>query len=291
MKTHDEAIDRAAAHRAILFSALGLAFTGGVELLLALYTGSVALLGDSLHNLADVSTSIVVFVGLRVSKRPPSRTYPYGYERAEDLAGLGIALVIWGSAAFAGWESWQKFVSRAGTAHLRVGMVAAVLGMVGNFAVSKYKAHIARRIQSMTLQADAQHSWLDVMSSLGALIGLFAVALGYRWGDPVAGGFVTLFICQVGWEVTTQIVYHLMDGVEPEHLVAAEAAARSVAGVRSVSVRGRWMGRSLMLEVDGELEASTTLEAARRIGNEVEDVVHAAVKQARRVRWTACGPG
>jgi divalent metal cation (Fe/Co/Zn/Cd) transporter len=73
---HDEQMDRKAAYRAILFSAVGLAITGGIELLLALYTGSVALLGDSLHNLADVSTSLVVFVGFRVSKRPATRTYP-----------------------------------------------------------------------------------------------------------------------------------------------------------------------------------------------------------------------
>src|SRR5882757_5513747 len=94
---HDEQKDRKAAHRAISLSAVGLAITGGVELLLALYTGSVALLGDSLHNLADVSTSLVVFVGFRVSKRPASRTHPYGYEAqarpnvesASRIDGLG----------------------------------------------------------------------------------------------------------------------------------------------------------------------------------------------------------
>jgi cation diffusion facilitator family transporter len=291
MGKHDEAGDRAEAYRAIVLSALGLALTGGVELLLALYTGSVALLGDALHNLADVSTSLVVFVGFHVSKRPPSRSYPYGYERAEDLAGLGIALVIWASAVFAGWESYQKLVSRSGTTHLGVGMLAAVLGMIGNFVVSRYKAHVARRIQSMTLQAEAQHSWLDVISSLGALVGLAAVAFGHRWGDPVAGGFITLFICRVGWEVTSQITHHLMDGVEPEHLAAAEAAAGTVAGVRSATARGRWTGRSLTLELEIELEAGTTLAAVQQIGEQVEGVVHAAVREARRVRWTARGFG
>lgn len=287
MKTHDEVRDRARAHRAILVSALGLALTGSVELFLALYTGSVALLGDSLHNLADVSTSLVLFIGFRISKRPPSPSYPYGYERAEDLAGLGISLVVWASAVFAGWESYRKLVSHAGTAHLRAGMAAAVLGMAGNFAVSKYKAHVASQIQSVTLSAEAQHSWLDVISSFGALVGLVAVAFGYAWGDPVAGAFVTLFICRVGWEVTSQILHHLMDGVEPEHLAAAEAAARSIPGVLSARARGRWMGRSLSLEVDFELVAGTTLEAAQLIGHRVEEVVHAAVEQARRVCWTA----
>jgi cation diffusion facilitator family transporter len=285
MARHDEEKDRKAAYRAILVSAVGLAITGGVELLLALYTGSVALLGDSLHNLADVSTSVVVFVGFRVSKRPATRTYPYGYERAEDLAGLGIALVIWGSAVFAGWESYRKLVSHQGTAHLGVGMLAAVIGMVGNLAVSRYKAHVARRIQSLTLEAEAQHSWLDVISSFGALVGLAGVAFGWRVADPIAGFFVTLFICHVGYEVTSQIVHHLMDGVDADHLSAAETAARTVSGVKSAVARGRWMGRSLMLDIEGEMDAKTTLVHATEIGHQVEDAVHAAVPEARQVRW------
>jgi cation diffusion facilitator family transporter len=282
---HDEAAHRQAANRAVAVSALGLAVTGGIELALALFTGSVALLGDALHNLADVSTSAVVFIGFRVSKRPPSRAYPYGYERAEDLAGLGIALVIWSSAVFAGYESYAKLVSHAGTAHLGVGMCAAVLGMVGNFAVSRYKAHVARRIQSVTMAAEAKHSWLDMISSLGALVGLVGVALGYRWADPLAGCAVTLFICHVGYEVTEQVVHHLMDGVDPEQLSAAEAAVRQLPGVREVRVRGRWMGRSLRLDVEGELHDDISLASASAMARQVEDAVHAAVAEARAVTW------
>jgi len=64
-------------------------------------TGSVGLLGDAIHNLSDVSTSGVVFLGFRLSRRPATERYPYGLERAEDLAGIGIAVVIWASAAIA----------------------------------------------------------------------------------------------------------------------------------------------------------------------------------------------
>ncbi len=282
---HDEAGHRQAANRAVMVSAIGLALTGGTELALALFTGSVALLGDALHNLADVSTSVVVFLGFRVSKRPPSRTYPYGYERAEDLAGLGIALVIWGSAVFSGYESYQKFVSHAGTAHLSVGVLAAVLGILGNFVVARYKAHVAKRIQSVTMAAEAKHSWLDMLSSAGALLGLAGVALGYGWADPVAGCAVTLFICHVGYEVTSQMVHHLMDGVDPEHLAAAEEAVRRLPGIHNVRVRGRWMGRSLIFDVEADLDGDLSLSAATAMAPSVADAVHAAVEETRTVYW------
>src|SRR5215472_6720247 len=106
----DDAGERRQANRAVGVSAAGLAVTGLAELLLAVLTGSVGLLGDAIHNLSDVSTSAVVFFGFRLSRRSPTEKYPYGLERAEDLASIGIAVVIWASAAFAGFESIRKLV-------------------------------------------------------------------------------------------------------------------------------------------------------------------------------------
>jgi cation diffusion facilitator family transporter len=283
---HDEARDRRDANKAVVVSAIGLAVTGGIELAVSVLTGSVALLGDAIHNLSDVSTSAVIFLGFWFSKREPTRTYSYGYERAEDIAGLGVALAIWLSALFAGYQSYHKLVAGTGTTHLGIGMAAAVLGMAGNLVVSRYKKTVARKIHSSTMEAEANHSWLDVVSSLGALIGLIGVALGLRWGDPVAGFAVTFFILHVGYEVTSDIVHHLMDGVEPEHLAAAETAARGIPGISGVSARGRWMGRTLVIDVDGELAPATTLEQAERIGRQVATAIKAADEEVRQVRFT-----
>ncbi len=80
----DDAGERRQANRALSVSSVGLALTGIVELVIALLTGSVALRGDALHNLSDVSTSVAVFVGFRASRKSATDRYTYGYERAED---------------------------------------------------------------------------------------------------------------------------------------------------------------------------------------------------------------
>ena len=94
------------------------------------------LLGDAIHNLSDVSTSAVVFLGFRLSRRPATERYPYGLERAEDLAGIGIAVVIWASAAFAGYESIRKLIDHGPTSHLGVGIAGAAIGILGNQIVA-----------------------------------------------------------------------------------------------------------------------------------------------------------
>jgi cation diffusion facilitator family transporter len=282
----DDADERRQANRAIAVSAIGLGATGLIELLLALVTGSVGLLGDAIHNLSDVSTSAVVFLGFRLSRRPPTDKYPYGLERAEDLAGVGIAVVIWASAIFAGAESIRKLIEHGHTTHLAAGIAGAALGIVGNQVVARYKLRVGRRIKSATLIADARHSWLDALSSAGALAGLVAVALGQPWGDPVAGLAVTLFICHVGYEVTKDVVQRLADSVDPEVITTAEAAAGSVPGVIHAHARARWTGRTLRVEIEGWVDPDLPARDADALGRLVAGEISRRLPEAGSLTWT-----
>jgi cation diffusion facilitator family transporter len=284
-RTRDDAQDRHEANRAVAVSAVGLAVTGLAELLLALVTGSVGLLGDAIHNLSDVSTSAVVFLGFRLSKRPASESYPYGLDRAEDLAGIGIAVVIWASAVFAGVESIRKLIEHGHTTDVGWGITGAVIGIAGNQVVARYKLAVGRRIGSATLVADARHSWLDALSSAGALAGLIAVAVGQPWGDPVAGLAITVFICHVGYEVTSDVVSRLADGVDPEVIHAAEAAAGSVPGVVHAHARARWTGRTLRVEIEGWVDPDLTARDADALGRQVADMIAQQLPEAGSLTW------
>ena len=285
-RLRDDAKDRREANRAVAVSAIGLAATGIIELLLAMVTGSVGLLGDAIHNLSDVSTSVVVFLGFRLSKRLPTERYPYGLERAEDLAGIGIAVVIWASAAFAGYESIRKLIEHGHTSHIAAGIAGAAIGIIGNQVVARYKLAVGKRIGSATLIADARHSWLDALSSAGALVGLIAVALGQPWGDPVAGLVITAFICHIGYEVTSDVVHRLADGIDPEVIRTAEAAAGSVPGVIHAHARARWTGRTLRVEIEGWVDPSMTARQADELGREVADAITRQLPEAGSLTWT-----
>jgi cation diffusion facilitator family transporter len=283
----DDVGERRQANRAVAVSAVGLALTGFIELAIAMVSGSVALLGDALHNLSDVSTSALVFVGFRASRKTPSERYPYGYERAEDLAGIGVALVIWGSALFAGFESVSKLLRHGATAHLGWGIAAAAVGIVGNQLVARYKLAVGRQIRSATMVADAKHSWLDALSSAGAMLGLIGVALGWSWADAIAGLVVTGFIWHVGWEVTADIAHRILDGVAPEIITTAETVATGVPGVEHAHARARWTGRTLHIEVEGFVKPETTLAAADQIGRNVASALARRIPELQSFTWIA----
>ncbi len=197
--------------------------------------------------------------------------------------------MIWASAAFAGYVSVHKLIHHGTTSHLWLGVAAAAVGIVGNQVVARYKLDVGTRIQSNTLVADAKHSWLDAVASAGALLGLVGVASGMWWADGAAGLLVTGFIVHVGWEVTSGVVAHLMDSIDPEILTGAEAAALGVLGVDHVHVRARCpvLGRILLVEVEGFMVGSVPLADAEATGRSVRDAISGALPEVRAVVWSA----
>jgi cation efflux family protein len=127
----DDVGERRQANRAIAMSAVRLALTRLIELAIALVSGSVTLFGDTVHNLSDVSTSALVFFGFRTSRKIASKRHPSGYERAEDLTGIGVALVIWASAIVATVEGITKLLDHGTTADLGWGIAAAAVDIAG----------------------------------------------------------------------------------------------------------------------------------------------------------------
>ena len=107
------------------------------------------------------------------------------------------------------------------------------------------------------------------MSSAGAFAGLIGVLAGAWWADPVAGLAVTAFICHVGWEVSSDVAHHLMDGVDPNIVTTAEAVAATVPGIRHAHAHARWTGRTLRVEVEGWVDPDTSVGAADELGREV----------------------
>ena len=275
---------RAKAMRAILISSAGLTVTSLLELAIALVSGSAALLSDALHNLGDVFTTVGIYFGFRMSRREATTRFPYGYGRSEDLAGVEVVAAIWISAGVAFYQSYEKLVSGSPTTDLALGMAAAVIGIIGNQIVARYKSRVGREINSAPLIVDAKHSLLDSAASAGALVGLVGVALGYPQADPIAGFAIGLLIVHIGIDATREVAVRLMDANDGDVTKVATAAARSVAGVQHVSdVRARWLGRQVEVRLSVLLAPHLRLNEASAICAQVEENVRADLPDTRDV--------
>ena len=256
--------------RAIRISIVGLLLTGAFQMGVVALGGSAALFADALHNLGDVFTTVALWAAFLLSRRAANRRFTYSYHRAEDLMGIVILLIILLSAGLAGWESYQKLSSGNVATHLPLGMLAALVGLVGNEIVAQYKIKVGREINSVGLVADGQHSRVDGLTSLAAFVGLVGVALGVPAADPVAGLVITAAILYVAGAMAVSIVSRLMDGVEPALLARIEELADGAPGVQDVrDVRARWAGRSLFISLVVCVDPELTIREAHAIAEEV----------------------
>jgi cation diffusion facilitator family transporter len=248
----DTAMEASAAGiRALWISLAVLMFTAAIQAVVVGFSGSVALLGDTLHNTADALTAVPLAVAFVLGRRPPTRRYTYGYGRAEDIAGVIIVLLMALSSAAAAWEAASRLANPHPVTNLVAVAVAAVAGFAGNELVAGYRIRVGRRIGSAALVADGLHARTDGFTSLAVLLGVGGVALGWQWADPVVGLVITAAILAVLRQAAREIYRRLMDAVDPALVDRAERTLRGVPGVRDVGeVRLRWIGHQLRAECE-----------------------------------------
>ncbi len=245
---------------AIKWSFAGLMVTALTQVIIVVRSGSVALLADTIHNFGDASTAIPLWIAFRLARRRPTRRFPFGYGRVEDLAGAVIVLTILFSAVVAGYESITRLIHPRPVQYLGAVVAAALLGFIGNEGVALFRIRVGKQIGSAALIADGYHARVDGWTSLAVLIGAAGVWLGYPVADPLVGLGITAAILWIVWDSARSVFTRMLDGVDPQVLDDLAHAAHHVPEVRAVAeVRARWVGHRLHAEVNVAVDPSLTV--------------------------------
>jgi cation diffusion facilitator family transporter len=274
----DAVMEASAEGMRVLWISLGLlGVTAAIQAAVTALSGSVALLGDTLHNAADALTALPLGVAFVLGRRPPTRRYTYGFGRAEDLAGIVIVLTIAASSALAAYEAVNRLIHPRHVSDLLAVAAAALVGFAGNELAAAYRIRTGRRIGSAALVADGLHARADGLTSLAVLLGAGGVALGWDWADPVVGLLITVAILAVLRQAAREIYRRLMDAVDPNLVDHAERILRGTAGVLDVGeVRLRWIGHQIRAECEVIVNPAISAVTAHEITVSAEhDLLHA----------------
>ncbi len=253
---------------AVKWSFIILATTAALQIGVVILSGSVALLADTIHNVADATTAIPLWIAFVLARRKPTSSFTYGYGRVEDLAGIAIVLIILFSALVAGHESVMRFIRPQEIVALGWVAAAGIVGFLGNEAVAIFRIRVGREINSAALIADGYHARTDGLTSLAVVLGAFGVWLGFPLADPAIGLIITLVIFAIVWQSARAVLTRMLDGIDPRLLDDMHHAAGHVAGIEALeAVHARWIGHRLHAELAIRVDNSLTVgEAARVIG-------------------------
>jgi cation diffusion facilitator family transporter len=279
---------------AIKWSFVILAMTAALQVVVVAISGSVALLADTIHNVADATTAIPLWIAFLLARRKPTPTFTYGYGRVEDLAGIIIVLIILFSALVAGYEAIDRLINPQPVTELGWLTAAGIIGFIGNEAVAVFRIRVGREINSAALIADGYHARTDGLTSLAVVLGAAGVWLGYPLADPIVGLLITVAIFGIVWQSARSVLTRMLDGVEPGLVGEIRHAAEHVKGVgKVVDAKARWVGHKLHTDVTIAVNDDLTVADANAISASVQRELfsHLPALEAANVRFAMPGDG
>jgi cation diffusion facilitator family transporter len=236
---------------------------------------SYALVADGIESAGDVFTSLVTWVGFRMSLRPPDENHPFGHGKIESLAALFAGLSLLAAAGFIAWNS----VIEIQTPHhapewFTLPVLLAVVAV--KWAVSVIIRRMGEEVDSRAIEGDAWHHLSDALTSGAAAVGISIALIGGK-GWEQADDYAALAACGIivvnGTRIASRALHDMLDGNVSEDLVLTiRDLARDVAGVVEIEkCRVRKSGIGLFVELHVCVTGETTVREGHRIGHEVKD--------------------
>lgn len=182
-----------------------------LNIVVGLMGGSYALVAEGMHTLTDIVTSVIAYIGFKISQKPANESFPEGYGRAEAIAGLIIVIIL----TFISFEIMDMAHHKLENISAIVPpdnyvVLMAIVGIVLNFIISRYIIKIGREINSPAIEADGQHQRTDIYTSIAILAGVVASKWGFPVIDPIIGFIIGLLILKTAYEIGRKNLLNIM---------------------------------------------------------------------------------
>ncbi|MRR14358.1 cation transporter [archaeon] len=248
-----------------------------------LYTDTLSMSADGLHSLFDSTANIIGLVGISLAARPPDRDHPYGHAKYESFAAIGIAILLFASCLQLMLAAVDRLQSRTVPDVTQISFAIMASTLIINIGVSSYEYILGRRLKSSILVADSMHTRSDIYASLGVILGLFAVRMGYPLADPLIALFICLLIVHTGLEILKESSTALLDRAAVDEQLIVDLA-RSVEGVCNChAVRTRGMAEEIYVDLHIGVDASLSMDKAHEVGEDVERAIKSRIPEVRDV--------
>lgn len=247
-----------------------------LKLLAGIFGKSMAMVSDSIHSLSDVFGSVIVIIGVKISRKQADEEHPYGHERMECLASLALAGILFITGAFIVYEGIKKLVLGEDIGEPEaVALIAAVISIVTKEAMYWYTRVSAKKIRSDALKAEAWHHRSDAISSVGSLIGVGGAMLGFWELDPIIAGIIGLIIFKVSYDIAREAVDKIVDkSCDADTVEKMSRTIMQVEGVIHLDlIKTRMFGTRIYVEIEISADENLLLKESHAIAEKVHDII------------------
>lgn len=185
-----------------------------IKLAAGFIASSGAMISDAVHSASDVFSTVVVLIGVKMSRKEADKEHPYGHERMECVAAIVLAAVLFLTGVGIGFNGLQKILANDGGNLAVPGVLAlgtAIFSIITKEWMFWYSKYYAEKINSSALLADAWHHRSDALSSIGSFIGILGARLGFPVMDPLASVIICLFIGKASYDIFKDALDKMVD--------------------------------------------------------------------------------
>ena len=246
------------------------------KLFAGIFAHSGAMISDAVHSMSDVITTVVAYIGMKLSEKDADEDHPYGHESLECVAALILGGILMLTGIGIGYDAVVKITAGNYTDIAIPGalaLVAAVVSIAVKEAMYWYTRHYALIMDSSVFMADAWHHRTDAISSVGALIGIAFSMAGYAIMDTIASIIICLFILKASVDIIKDTINKMTDhACSPEDKRHIEEYIRSEEGVLGIDLlRTRLFGNRIYVEAEIIVWGDMSLRDAHAIAERVHD--------------------
>ena len=264
---------RKPAHAALASIAVALAVMG-LKFVAWAITGSVAFYSDAVESIINVIGAAVAYAAVRVAAKPADANHPFGHQKAEFLSAILEGALILLAAGMILWQAVGALLSPREIEMAWAGIAVIALAMLANGLWAMALMRWGQRWRSPALRADAQHLWIDVITSAGVLAGVALIPVtGWTWLDPVLALLVGVNVVWSGLGIVRESVAGLMDEMVDAPALArlqAVVAAHAEGAVQAHDLKARSLGRGLSVEFHLVVPGTMTVHDAHVICDRLE---------------------
>jgi len=249
---------------------------GLTEIIGGFFTFSVALISDGTQSFADAGVSLIVWIGLRISRRAPDGKFHFGYYRVETFSSMIAALFMGALGAIALYESYRDLLNPKTIADAPTALIVALGAMIVSSALLVYKKRAAEKYRSLALKTDAANSIKDVLTSIVASIGIVVdTYFNFPGADAIAGIIISLFVFTMVYPAIKEASLVLLDACQcSDILQEIENIAVGITHVKGVhDIRMRKMGPYLVGDMHVAVDGNMTVKEADKIASDIEERV------------------
>ncbi|MEJ2691588.1 MAG: cation diffusion facilitator family transporter [Candidatus Thiodiazotropha sp.] len=234
---------------------------------------SQSLVADGIHSFSDLLTDALVLFAARHAREAPDEDHPYGHARFETVGTLvlGGLLIVVGFGII--WDAGERLFAPDQLKHPAVfTLYVAAFSILANEGLFFYTRHLANKINSDLLRANAWHHRSDSVSSVVVLVGLGGTMAGLPYLDAIAAVLVGVMVAQIGWNLGWGAIQELADaGLEEEHLSKIREVINNVSGVNNVHMlRTRRLGGQALADVHVQVDPWLSVSEGHRIAEVVQ---------------------